>query len=98
MSRAGYTDWLFITSRKLKTLPNLYPFKEGIVGSGNGQKFAEFQKFSIDEKLDYLYLEIQQQKSDLKWYVTIISGVATAAFYFGKEAVKALFAKGTSGG
>lgn len=58
------------------------------MASSNGQKFAEFQALTDSQKLDYLYLEMQNQKSDLRWYVGILTAVLVGGWELLKTTIK----------
>ena len=58
------------------------------MSKGNGMEFAKFQELPDSQKLDYLYIEVQNQKSDLRWWVTIFTMVVIAVFEFGKTVFK----------
>lgn len=60
--------------------------------------FIEFCKLTPEERDWLLYVDLQKQKSDLKWYVTIVSGIISTLFYFGKEFVKMMFSRGSANG
>ncbi len=64
----------------------------------NGRNFIEFEELSTEQKLNYIYLELKEQrnahrelKKDLKWWVTIFGGIVLTAYEFGKAYIKRKF-------
>lgn len=68
------------------------------MSEGNGKSFADFESLSTEQKLNYIYIELVEQKNqhnrvkqDLRWYVTIFGGILLALYEFGKAIIKRKF-------